>query len=159
MSERLETKQIIDALRCSSTEGNVCRRDCPYYVVETVPPELAAKIGESEWDKCDCDRIGMDAAARLEELEAENARMRAEKPKWISAEEQLPEADVPVLVYAVGDYPGFEGTAVIAITSMEEVRLLQRKTWRSPWQYFLTDYKITHWMALPGAPEEVHDEE
>lgn len=78
MSERLETKQIIDALRCISTAGNVCRRDCPYCVAETVPPELAAKIGESEWDKCDCDRIGMDAAARLEELEAENARMREE---------------------------------------------------------------------------------
>lgn len=159
MSERLETKQIIDALRCISTVGNVCKRDCPYCVAETVPPEIAAKIGASECESCDCDRIGMDAAARLEELEAENARMRTEKPEWISAEERLPEADVPVLVYAVGDYPGFEGTTTFAITSMDEVRLLQKKVWRSPWQYFLTNYKITHWMALPGASEEVHDEE
>lgn len=80
MSERLETKQIIDALRCISTAGNVCKRDCPYCVAETVSPELAAKIGESEWDCCDCDRIGMDAAARLEELEAENARMDGGEP-------------------------------------------------------------------------------
>lgn len=84
MSERLGTKQIIEALRCCSTEGNVCRHDCPYYAAETVPPEVAAEIGRSEWGACDCDRIGMDAAARLEELlewlNASGAKMDGGEP-------------------------------------------------------------------------------
>lgn len=68
MSERFKMKQIIDALRCTSTVSNVCRRDCPYYVVETVSPELAAKLGKSEWEGCDCNRIGTDAAAIIQEI-------------------------------------------------------------------------------------------
>lgn len=80
----------------------------------------------------------------------------AEMPKWISVKERMPEAEQEVLVYAVGYAFGFEGDTVMAITcpSMHRNGSMY---WRSPWQYFQSDYKITHWMPLPDAPE-VDDE-
>ena len=80
----------------------------------------------------------------------------AEMPKWISVKERMPEAEQEVLVYAVGYDFGFEGDTVMAITcpSMHRDGSMY---WRSPWQYFQSDYKITHWMLMPDAPE-VDDE-
>lgn len=59
--DRVSDDQLIRALRCSSTvpDDSVCEA-CPYCATET--------WREEEIRSCDCDRIGMDAAARLEEL-------------------------------------------------------------------------------------------
>lgn len=60
--DRVSDEQLIRALRCSSSallDDGVCKV-CPYCVTET--------WREEEIQSCDCDRIGMDAAARLEEL-------------------------------------------------------------------------------------------
>ena len=60
--EKVSDAQLIRALRCSSSflpDDSGCKT-CPYCVTET--------WREEEIQSCDCDRIGMDAAARLEEL-------------------------------------------------------------------------------------------
>lgn len=60
--ERVSGEQLIRALRCSSSpklDDSGCKT-CPYCVIEMWRDE--------EILNCDCDRIGMDAADRLEEL-------------------------------------------------------------------------------------------
>ena len=79
-----------------------------------------------------------------------------EMPKWISVKERMPESEQKVLVYAVGYAFGFEGDTVMAITC-QSMHRDGSMYWHSPWQYFQSDYKITHWMPLPDAPE-VDDE-
>lgn len=62
--DRVSDDQLIRALRCSSSpklDDGGCK-ECPYCVTE--------KWREEEILSCDCDRIGMDAAERLEELTA-----------------------------------------------------------------------------------------
>lgn len=79
---------------------------------------------------------------------------------WISVKDSLPDADVDVLVYAVGKENTFSSKKkkVKAITSMSDSNILFHnikceKYWRQPWQYFLEDYEITHWRYLPEDPE------
>lgn len=78
------------------------------------------------------------------------------QPVWISVAEALPEVDQKVLIYAVGKAYGFEGDTVMALACQHMHRNGSRR-WSTPWQYFHSDYKITHWMPLPDAPE-VDDE-
>lgn len=80
----------------------------------------------------------------------------AAMPHWIPVTERLPEVGEDVLIYAVckdDDFP-----SVIAITDRMIFRLFPAsdgvETWRSLWQYFMTDYEITHWMPLPEPPKE-----
>lgn len=78
--------------------------------------------------------------------------------EWISVNDKLPELNQLVLVYAVGKIDGFIGERTIEICE----RFIQRifppspglEMWSSPYQYFHTDYKITHWMPLPEPPPE-----
>ena len=78
---------------------------------------------------------------------------------WHRVEEELPNVDEKVLVFAVGKLDGFVGDTVITLTSMSDTNWLNhhekvdKPYWLDPWQYFLTDYRITHWMPLPSAPE------
>lgn len=79
--------------------------------------------------------------------------------QWISVKNALPEINQRVLVFGVGKYEDFIGTTQIAITFMSDDNLINRcyksePYWIAPWQYFLTDYEITHWMALPEGPKE-----
>ena len=79
--------------------------------------------------------------------------------EWISVNKRLPDVDERVIVFGVGKMDGFIGDTIIAITSMSDRNPLAthikcEKHWRSPWQYFLTDYEITHWMPLPEPPKE-----
>lgn len=80
---------------------------------------------------------------------------RPSAPRWINVNDELPELDEKVVVYATGrvdkrDY-------AYAITS----RMLRfpfnracDEVWRSPWGYFFDNYEITHWMPLPEPPKE-----
>jgi hypothetical protein len=81
-----------------------------------------------------------------------------ERDRWISVEERLPERNTEVLVYAIGDADGFWGKHVIAIAERFIFRIFPssegEEEWSSPWQYFHTDYKITHWRSLPEPPKE-----
>lgn len=72
-------------------------------------------------------------------------------PKWIRAEDMLPEDDVNVLVYAIGN----NENDVVAMTSYtHNMYGYNIEGWRSPWQYFFYEHKITHWMPLPEPPKE-----
>jgi len=79
---------------------------------------------------------------------------------WRRVEDELPNVDEKVLVFAVGKLDGFVGDTVIALTSMSDTNWLNhhekvdKPYWLDPWQYFLTDYRITHWMPLPEPPKE-----
>ena len=76
--------------------------------------------------------------------------------EWISVKDHLPEHDMPVLVFAKGKCEGFIGSTVIAITHIGNQKFWHDSPdhweWVSPWQYFMTDYEITHWMSLPEPP-------
>lgn len=77
--------------------------------------------------------------------------------EWISVESRFPEQNREVLVFAVGKIDGFIGSTVIAISERYLFKFFPFsegiEEWKSPWQYFLTDYEITHWMPLPEPPE------
>ena len=76
--------------------------------------------------------------------------------EWIPVTERLPELDQEVLVYAVGKIDGFIGDSVYALTERVLFKFFPSsegtEEWRSPWQYFMEDYEITHWMPLPEPP-------
>ena len=66
-------------------------------------------------------------------------------------EDRLPEDNLNVLVYAIGD----NENSVIAMTGYtHKMYGYNIEGWHSPWQYFFYEYKITHWMPLPEAPKE-----
>lgn len=77
---------------------------------------------------------------------------------WIPVTERLPELDKEVLVYAVGKIDGFIGSSVYALTERFLFKFFPSskgtEEWRLPWQYFMEDYEITHWMPLPEPPED-----
>ena len=108
--------------------GNACSDDCPYY---HTAPECSANLCK-------------DALAYIQQLEAQ-------VPKWISVEERLPEDDSAVLVYAVGNN---ENSCVAMTSYTHHMHGYNIEGWRSPWQYFFYERKITHWMPLPELPEE-----
>lgn len=76
------------------------------------------------------------AASLIERLTAENAALR-EKKQWISVTEKTPEYDMPQLALNA------DGDALIANYAYGE--------WFDTWGQ---DVEVTHWMPLPGAPEE-----
>lgn len=77
---------------------------------------------------------------------------------WISVKDRLPELDQEVLVYAVGKIDGFIDTHVYALCSRFVQHIFPSspgyERWSTPWEYFHTDYEITHWMPLPAGPKE-----
>lgn len=87
----------------------------------------------------------------ISELTEKVAQFEAAQPKWISVEDMLPEDNLNVLVYAIGN----NENSVIAMTGYtHKMYGYNIEGWRSPWQYFFYEYKITHWMPLPEAPKE-----
>lgn len=71
----MSCEDIIRALRCISTPGGPTDcKGCLYYRAEHLSGELKKKLGTDEWCTCDIDKIGMDAADRIERLEAETRR-------------------------------------------------------------------------------------
>ena len=81
-------------------------------------------------------------------------QLDAQVPKWISVEERLPEDDVAVLVYAIGNN---ENSCVAMTSYTHHMYGYNIEGWRSPWQYFFYERKITHWMPLPSS-EGLHDD-
>ena len=97
------------------------------------------------------------AIAQLDELESVDAVpvVHGYNTKWISVNERLPEFHEEVLVYAIGKEDAF--TPVMAISEIYIFKLLPFSNgtieWRDPWDYFNKNYKVTHWMPLPKAPD------
>lgn len=130
-------KEIVQALRCTSTPGGPtgdCEK-CPYWKTEQLTAEQKEKLGVDTWTSCDIDKVGTDAADLIERLTAENAELR-EKKRWISVTEKTPEYDMPQLALNA------DGDALIANYAYGE--------WFDTWGQ---DVEVTHWMPLPEAPE------
>ena len=73
-------KEIIQALRCTSTPGGLHEdcTGCPYYRKEQLDAELKEKLGVDTWPSCNVNKVGMDAADIIERLTAEVADLRKE---------------------------------------------------------------------------------
>ena len=71
MEHQVTPEVLAAALRCSAAEDvhETHCETCPYYVVEDLSGEEAAFFGE-KWATCDVDRMALDAAAMIEELDA-----------------------------------------------------------------------------------------
>ena len=85
-----------------------------------------------------------EAAVALQQLYAENERLKAETPRWIPVEERKPKlSDNPILIYKAQDgRSNFIGTA-----------------WYSSFHGWIPTNGtkingITHWMHLPSPPKE-----
>lgn len=77
--------------------------------------------------------------------------------RWIPCAERMPEFDKDVLVYAIRK-DGL-GDAVTTITQYINYMWFGHKIdtepyWKDAWQYFHSDYEITHWMPLPEPPKD-----
>jgi hypothetical protein len=79
---------------------------------------------------------------RVAELEAENARLKALLPKWISVSERLPEFGAHVLTA--------DGNTVYE-NSLEDGDMEGGLSWDCEYQ------GITHWMPLPPPPSSTQD--
>ena len=94
----------------------------------------------------DCfDEVNTAAADLIERLTAENAALREKVPQWISVEDRLPEAwkdEDGVLVNYMIYTPEF-GADIGNYHAMAK-----------RWLCMAIPCTVTHWMPLPGAPEE-----
>lgn len=97
-----KTTDLIAALRCSSSvpSAQLDCRTCAFHMEETVDGK--------DYAGCECDRILVDAADKIEELVdrcaryAEEIAVLQEKQKWVDAGARQPEYGVPVLAVASG---------------------------------------------------------
>lgn len=97
-----KTTDMIAALRCSSSvpSAQLDCRTCAFHMEETVDGK--------DYAGCECDRILVDAADKIEELVdrcaryAEEIAVLQEKQKWVDAGARQPEYGVPVLAVASG---------------------------------------------------------
>lgn len=119
-------KEIVQALRC-----------CKF----GVPCEKCPVVGNE-----DCfEEVNTAAAELIERLTAENAALREKVPQWISVEDRLPEAwknEDGVLVNYMIYTPEFGA----------DIGNYHAKAKR--WLCMAIPCTVTHWMPLPGAPEE-----
>lgn len=93
---------LVNALRCISSEDGPtgdCKK-CQFYKKETLPEDLAAKVGAWEWSACDVDAVGFAAADRIANqntnilaLQKEIENLRGQVPRWIPVMERRPEQD------------------------------------------------------------------
>lgn len=144
----MTTKEIVRALRCTSTPGDHASNceQCPYWKKEQLSGRLKEKLGTDTWTSCDIDKVGPDAADLIERLTAENAVLREKVPQWISVEDRLPEVwkneENDVLVNYMIYTPEFG--ADIGNYHAEAKR----------WLCMAIPCTVTHWMPMPEAPEE-----
>lgn len=124
--------------------------------------ELVNQLREPcQYENCILCQQAADAienTSKAYQMMAEAYEAEVTKQKWIPVTERLPERNTRVLVHGVGNADGFWGDQVTAIAERFLFKFFPssegEETWSSPWQYFHTDYKITHWMPLPEPPKE-----
>ena len=82
-------------------------------------------------------RLLEEAAAALEQLQAENEKLKAQVPRWIPVEERLPKKEEDVLVHYAGGRIDMDWVGKLGAFRWEEV-----------------NGEATHWMHLPQPPKE-----
>nr|DAG67273.1 MAG TPA: Protein of unknown function (DUF551) [Caudoviricetes sp.] len=121
-------KEIIQTLRICSrrTDVQTCA-ECPLFDSEDCMGDMT---------------IG--AADLIERLTAENAALREKVPQWISVEDRLPIDRLSKYLVAFRDAGG---------SIVDMARYFPSDGWTCDnWE--VPQNLITHWMPLPGAPEE-----
>lgn len=173
-------EKLIEAARTCHESGNpideCCIEGCPNfdsqpYCLDQILKDCVEALTQSSAELKDKDYLIQLQADEIELLRRDVKKQQEKMiklakrlPHWVSVEERLPNVDEKVLVFAIGKLDGFIGDTVIALTSMSDTNWLNhhekvdKPYWLDPWQYFLTDYRITHWMPLPEPPQEVQDE-
>lgn len=99
------------------------------------------KVGEIQDRR---EYIEFAAANVIERLTAENAALREKVPQWISVEERLPIDRLKMYLVAFRDTFG----PIVDMASYFPSDGWTCDNWVVPQK------SITHWMPLPGAPEE-----
>ena len=77
---------------------------------------------------------------------------------WVSVKDKLPEIDKDVLVFAKSKICGENTITITHLTDSfyfggSPIKMREPQ-WNSPWQYFRSNYVITHWQYLPEPPKE-----
>lgn len=78
--------------------------------------------------------------------------------EWVNIKKRMPPLNTDVLVFARSKMENITPSGIIVITCMKDSFYFgarQVKTepyWHSPFQYFTTDFTVTHWMPLPDSP-------
>lgn len=104
------------------------------------------KVGEIQDRR---EYIEFAAANVIERLTAENAALREKVPQWISVEEKLPADYIKRYLIAFKDAGG---------SIVDAARCIPGLGWECcNWE--VPQGLITHWMPLPGAPEEHNGKE
>lgn len=121
----MTNKEVVQALRC-----------CKF----GVPCEKCPVVGNK-----DCfEEVNTAAAELIERLTAENAALREKLPQWISVEDRLPADHLKRYLIAFKDAGG---------SIVDAARYIPGLGWECcNWE--VPQGLITHWMPLPGAPEE-----
>lgn len=121
-------KEIVQALRCCADHS--CSAKCPAF-----PAGL------------DCrEEMHKEVLALIERLTAENAALREKVPQWVSVADRPPEAwkneeDDTLINYMI--YSPYFGT---------DIGNYHKEA--GTWLCMGLPCTVTHWMPLPGAPEE-----
>ena len=120
-------QEIVQALRqCAKSDCSSCGM-CPIFQDRECVEHLAAA-----------------AASLIERLTAENAALREKVPQWISVEDRLPIDRLSKYLVAFRDAGG---------SIVDMARYFPSDGWTcNNWD--VPQDLITHWMPLPGAPEE-----
>ena len=120
-------KEIVQALRqCAKSDCSSCGM-CPIFPDRECVEHLATA-----------------AASLIERLTAENAALREKVPQWISVEDRLPIDRLSKYLVAFRDAGG---------SIVDMARYFPSDGWTCDnWE--VPQNLITHWMTLPGAPEE-----
>lgn len=104
------------------------------------------------------DEICIEAAAALEQLQAENDRLKAQVPRWIPVEERLPEEEGAYIVCVDGEvkwdaYCRF-GRKERWLCYDGRLNALYIDPYSSKPKREPPYPMVTHWMHLPAAPKE-----
>lgn len=124
-------KELIQALRCCGV-GQSCKK-CP---------------ANSE-----CYKVSYKYAAdRLEAMLAENERLKAQLPKWVSVKERMPHFNQPYIVTACDENaPAGEGIWYSTVVVVAEYYNGCWTWYEGETEYDLTGL-VTHWQPLPESP-------
>lgn len=135
-----KTTELIAALRCSSSvpSAQLDCRTCAFHMEETVDGK--------DYAGCECDRILVDAADKIEELVDRCARYAEEiavlqEKKWVDVREKFPERDGHYLcryVFGSGG-KGFYGT-------LDYYAIDPRPHFQHEGSHGMN---VTHWMDIP----------
>lgn len=133
----MKDKELIQALRCcGSTNEDACK-GCP------VKKECHENIGNP---------AASAAADRLEALLAENERLKAQLPKWVSVEEKLPEESGLYFTLSTEGPKRWIDNFDTSLGKFGAWWDYEPDGTKHPNYRFIEAENITHWMPIPEPP-------